>query len=137
MRGLAVVVIMSAAFTLSCAARGRRVDFRPLGDANRIEVHTSTNQLVKTITDPGQVRVAIDFIQRFESGWRDPLSGVRVPGVMLSFFKDERFVGAFGIDNRYVMTDPPTAGFWSREVPAADIQRLIDRLGLKDAVGRE
>jgi hypothetical protein len=77
MRGLTVVVIISAVFSVSCAARGRRIDFRPLGEANRMEVHTSTNQLVKTITDPAQVRVALDFIQRFESGWKDPLSGVR------------------------------------------------------------
>jgi hypothetical protein len=128
---------MSAALSVSCAARAHRIDFRPLADANRIEVHTSTNQLVKTITDPAQVRVAIDFIQSLESGWRDPLSGVRIPRVMLRLFKDDRFVGAYGIDNRYVMSNPPTAGFWSREAPAADIQRLIDSLGLRDAVGRQ
>jgi hypothetical protein len=137
MRGLGVLAVVAASFNVSCAARSHRIDFRPLADANRIEVHTSTNQLVTTMTGPGQVRVGVDFIQALESGWRDPLTGVRVPRVMLSFFKDDRFLGAFGIDDRYLMSHPPNAGFWSREAPAADLQRLIDRLGLKGAVGKQ
>lgn len=136
MRRLAVSVVV-AAFTVSCAARGHRIDFRPLANANRIEVHTSTNQPVTTITAPSDVRFACDFIQALQTGWSDPVSGPRIPRLMLRFFKNERFLGAFGIDSRYVMSDPPTAGFWSREAPAGDMQRLIDRLGLREAIGKQ
>ncbi len=122
-------VIMAAAATavaagLGCAARAHRIDFTLLADANRVEVRNSSSDLLKTITDPSQIRVAAEFIRQFESGWRDPASGVRVPVVMLRFYKDTRFVGAYGIGDDYVVSDPPTAGFWSRKVPAGDIDRL-------------
>jgi hypothetical protein len=127
---IVAVVATSAAVSLGCAGRAHRIDFQPLAEANRVEVRTSDQEFVKTVTDPAQIRIATDFIRRFETGWRDPLTGVRIPSLMLTFFRDNRFVGAYGIGDDYVVSNPPTAGFWSRKVPAEDIERLRRGLGI-------
>jgi hypothetical protein len=87
---------------------------------------------VKTVTDAAQIRSARDFIRQFETGWRDPVSGIRIPDVMLRFYHDGHFVGAYGIGDNYVVSDPPMAGFWSRKVPTTDIERLRRTLAIGD-----
>jgi len=51
---------------------------------------------------------------------------------MLDFFKGSRFIGAYGVGPDYIVSDPPTKGFWSRRVPSEDIARLRQGLGLQN-----
>ena len=73
---------------------------------------------MQTITDPARNPVAADFILPFQSGWKDPLSGPRVPELMLTFFKGTQFVGAYGAGRGpdYVVSHPPSQGFRSQQV---------------------
>lgn len=118
---------------VSCAVsgRGHHIDFSRLNQADRLVVRTRAGDTVKTITDPGQVTAAAQFIQRYESGWKDPLQGPLVPDFMLHFYVGNRGLGGYGIASGAVVSDPPTSGFWSRSVPGDGLNRLASALGLK------
>jgi hypothetical protein len=109
---------------------GHRIDFTPLERGDRMEIRTRDGALVKTITDAAQVRQAIEFIERYQSGWRDPVTGPVVPTFMLTFFKGEEGISGFGVGGRSIVSHPPTTGFWSRSVPEAEVTRLLEQLGL-------
>jgi hypothetical protein len=114
----------------SCGLRGHSIDFAPLERADRMEVRTRDGALVKTIRDGAQIRQAIAFIERYQSGWKDPVTGPVVPTFMLTFFKGDEGISGFGVGGRYIVSHPPTAGFWSRTVPEEEATRLLEQLGL-------
>lgn len=120
---------------LGCSLHGHRIDFKPLERADRIEVRTRVDAPVKSINDPAQVQAARDFIRHYGSGWEDPLRGPLVPTFMLYFYEGQRGLGGFGIGSGYIVSHPPTAGFWSRDVPPQEIDRLLRVLGLKEGAG--
>ena len=116
----------------SCASFGVRheIEFSPLERADRLVVLTRSGAIVKTITDPGQVSAAAQFIQAYRSGWQDPVGGVIVPEFLLHFYRGGRGLGGYGISTGYLTSDPPTAGFWSRPAPPDEVNRLASLLGL-------
>lgn len=87
--------------------------------------------MIKAINDKAQIDAAVRFIRQYENGWRDPIRGPLVPSFMLEFFVSGHHIGSFGIGAGYVVSDPTTDGFWSREVPEEDVKRLAGRLGLE------
>lgn len=121
-----VIAVMGA-----CALNRHRIDFTSLEKADRIEVRSRDSTLVKTLTDPSQIGVALEFIREFSRGWGDPLTGPPVPAFMLNFYSDRKWVGAFGIaGSTTIVSDPPKYGFWTREVPAQRMQTLMKVLEL-------
>lgn len=128
----ALTMLVTALSIMGCGLHGHRIDFTPLERADRIEVRTRLDAPVKSITDPVQVRAALDFIKKYRSGGKDPLSGPLVPRFMLQFYTGQEGLGGFGVGSRHIVSNPPTAGFWSREVPRDEIDRLVRALALKD-----
>jgi hypothetical protein len=107
------------------------IDFSPLKQADRLEVLSHKGETIKTITDPVLISAAAEFIQRFTSGWKDPLSGPVVPDFMLHFYAGERGIGGYGIGVGVIVSNPPTHGFWSRSAPEKEVNDLAARLGIK------
>jgi len=111
--------------------KGHVIQFARLEPADRIVVRTRFGDVIKTIEDKAQIDAAVQFIRQYETGWRDPIKGPRVPRFMLDFLVRGRRIGSYGIGVGYVVSDPTTDGFWSRDVPEADVKRLAGRLGLE------
>jgi hypothetical protein len=125
------VSVVFAVAAASCVFHSRHtIDFDPLENADRIVVRTRDAEIVKTITDPDQVRAAARFARANETGWKDPLSGPRIPEYLLRFFNGSRFLGGYGIGSGYIVSDPTVNGFWSQTVPPDEIRALAATLGL-------
>jgi hypothetical protein len=126
-------VVVSGALLCGCVLHGKGhvIQFARLEPADRIVVRTRSGEAIKTIDDKTQIDVAVRFIRQYETGWRDPISGPRVPRFMLDFFVGERRIGSYGIGVRYIVSDPTTDGFWSRDAPEGDVKRLAGTLGLE------
>jgi hypothetical protein len=117
---------------VACALHGHHIDFKSLEGADRLEILTRNEVRVKTVTDPLQIRAALQFIETYESGWKDPLRGPLAPEIKLMFYQGSQGLGGFGIGKEHVVSDPPTKGFWARDVPADQIRRLVRTLGLRE-----
>lgn len=131
--GVVAASIVLAVTLVSCAfhGRGHTIDFDPLDGVDRIVIlRTRDNEVVKTITDPGQVRAAVRFARANETGWKDPLSGPQIPQYLLRFFTGSRFLGGYGIGSGYIVSDPTVNGFWSHTVPPDEIRALAATLDL-------
>jgi hypothetical protein len=76
------------------------------------------------------VREAVRFARAKQSGWKDPISGPRVPQYLLQFYNGSRGVGGYGIGSKYIVSDPTVNGFWSQTVPPDEIRALAATLGL-------
>lgn len=100
--------------------------------ADRIDVLRRDGMPVKTITNPAQILAALNFIKKYEAGWKDPLRGPLVPRLMLHFYHGNNGISGFGVGPGYIVSDPPTAGFWSRDAPQDEIDRLLQILGLTE-----
>jgi hypothetical protein len=122
---------VSLLFSESCALHRHRIDFGALQNADRIEVRDTSAAVLKTLSDAAQVQAAATFIGRRETGWKDPLSGPLIPHIVLMFYSGTRFLGGFGVGNSYIVSYPPKDGFWSRDVPAEEVKRLLFALDLK------
>ena len=131
-RGVAASVVLAVVLA-GCAfhGRGHTIDFDPLESADRIVVlRTRDYEVVKTITDPDQVRAAARFARAKETRWKDPIAGPRIPQYLLRFFNGNRFLGGYGIESGYIVSDPTVNGFWSQTVPPDEIRALVATLGL-------
>jgi hypothetical protein len=98
-RGAAASVVLAVAW-VSCAfhRRGHTRSISTRSRADRIVVvRTRDNEVVKAIADPDQVHAAARFARANETGWKDPLSGPRIPQYLLRFFNGSRFLGGYGI----------------------------------------
>ena len=125
------VSVVFAVAAASCVFHSRHtIDFDPLENADRIVVRTRDAEIVKTITDPDQVRAAARLARAKKAGWKDPLDGPWVPQYMFQFFKGSRGVGGYGIGFGYIVSDPTVNGFWSQTVPPDEIRALAATLGL-------
>ena len=126
-------VVVSGALLCGCVLHGKGhvIRFAQLEPADRIVVRTRFDEVIKTIDDKSQIDAAVRFIRQYETGWRDPASGPLVPRFMLDFLVDGRRIGSYGIGVGYVVSNPTIDGFWSRDVPEADVKRLAVRLGLE------
>ena len=126
-------VVVSGALLCGCVLHGKGhvIHFARLEPADRIVVTTHGGDVIKTIEDKAQIDAAVRFIRQYEEGWRDPLSGPRVPRFMLDFSVGGRHLGSYGMGVGYVVSDPTTDGFWSRDVREADVKRLAATLGLE------
>jgi hypothetical protein len=122
-----------AAFMSGCAlhGKGHTIDFSSLLQADRIVILTRAGETVKTVTDPAVTKAAAEFIQQYSSHWEDPLIGPILPEFMLHFYVGNRGLGGYGIGVGSVVANPPTAGFWSRPVPADDVSGFAGSLGLR------
>jgi hypothetical protein len=124
---LLAVILMQGA----CALRGgHRIDFSRLQAADRIQVIDALGQPFRTIEERMAIDEAIKFIGPYQSGWKDPGLGPIAPDFQLFFYQGERFLGAFGIAYRHIVSHSPVDGFWSREVPISELTRLSQTLGL-------
>jgi hypothetical protein len=129
----ATASVMLAVALVSCAlhGRGHTIDFDSLESADRIEVLRALNaEIVKTVTDPFQVRAAVRFVRAKQSGWKDPISGPPVPRYLLRFYNGSRGIGGYGLGTAYIVSDPTVDGFWSQTVPPDEIRALAATLGL-------
>ena len=61
----AALVALVGLISLSCS---KSVDFSALRKANRIDVRTSSDEPVKVIADPKQIKIAVDFISNHPGG---------------------------------------------------------------------
>jgi hypothetical protein len=128
-----MTTLLSCALTVACALHGHRLDFSALAQADYIEVRSNLDAPIKTIDDSNQVRAATQFIEQYRGGWKDPLHGPRVPKYMLIFYRGQERLGGFGISDRYLVSYPPTQGFWSRDVSPDAVVGLLRALGLNAA----
>ena len=96
-----------------------------MADADRIDVIGTGNRRVMTIDDPARVRDALAFLGRFEEGWIEEWTGPKGPELDLTFYKNNRQVGEFGIASNYI-----TVGLLLHRCPEAEITSLAKRLGI-------
>jgi hypothetical protein len=108
---------------------GHTINFESVLQADHLVVNRGT-EVVKTITDPDMVQVAARFVQPYSAGWEDPLRGPLIPRFTLYFYNGSRFVKAYGIGIGYLASYSPADGFWSRDVPEANVRHLAETLGL-------
>lgn len=114
----------------ACALHGHRIDYSRLHGADRIEVIDKTGKPFTEIRDSARVAEGIKFIQRYQSGWKDPLSGPVVPDFLLMFYQGRRFVGAYGVGYGDIVSYPPADGFWSQRISESELIQLTRALGL-------
>lgn len=77
--------------------------------------------------------MAAQLIEQYREGWKDPLHGPRMPKYMLIFYRGQEQLGGFGIADRYLVSNPPTQGFWSQDVSPDAVAKLLRALGLNEA----
>lgn len=136
-RMVAIATLLGGFGPVGCALHGHKLDFSPLERGDRIEVRTRAGALVRTITDRSQIQAAVDFIERYPSGWKDPLGGPRVPRLMLLFFRGDTGISGFGVGRGYIVSDPSTLGFWSRDIASDEIDGLVRALGLSEIFAKQ
>ena len=56
-----------------------------------------------------------------------------MPKYILIFYRGQERLGGFGISDRYLVSYPPTQGFWSQDVSPDAAVGLLLALGLNQA----
>jgi hypothetical protein len=121
------VLCLTCLSGMSCS---KTIDVNTLQTADRIEVKTPADERVKEITDPADVRIAIQFISDRTDGWRESMSGPLIPNLMFHFYRGQKRLGGFGISQRHIVADPIETGWLSRSVSADETGALLRRLGV-------
>jgi len=96
-----------------------------LEQANRIDVIVH-NERTAMITDSGKIREVLTFINRHEDGWMQAWTGPLAPSLDFFFYRDDVFLGEFGIAPNYIVF-----GGFSQRAPPDEISTLAQRLGLR------
>jgi hypothetical protein len=110
----------------SAPPHSQTVEFGQIRTADRLSVRTTSDRIVVSITDPGKIQSAADFIGRYRDGWQDVLGGPRAPWLVLDFYRGDRYLGGYGLSTSYLV-----AGSLSRDTPPEQIAALASGLGLQ------
>lgn len=102
---------------MACALNARSLDFSPLRAADRVGIRTRDDAPLKTLTHRRQIRAALDFAERYSSGWGDPIAGPRVPAFMLYFYRDRAGLEAYGVGADYLVSNPHIIAFSGAPCP--------------------
>ena len=115
----------------SCNITSKTLDFSTLKRADRISVRTNSDKPVKELTDPSQLAAALDFLDHHTTGWSENWSGPLIPALMLQFYDGSKRLGGFGVGETYIVADPSTYGWLSRQVKIEDRDALLNTLTLR------
>jgi len=110
----------------SCGGHPRRLEFENIGQADRIDVIGTGNEMVASITDRTRIQAAVIFIDRYHDGWIEAWTGPRAGALNLQFYEGSRETASFGISERYI-----AAGGLFQKVPESEITALAAQLGLR------
>jgi hypothetical protein len=128
--------ILPAALGLSllgfgaCATLGtRRIDYKALSTADRLEVRTTFDKSIVKIADATKVRAAVDFILQRQDRWGDRVNPY-VPTLVFEFYRGGQRLGGYGIGQDIVVALPGDQGFWWRDVPEAEVDALLKAVGV-------
>jgi hypothetical protein len=108
---------------------GRHLTFEHLKDAERVEVRTNHDRLVRKVEDAVVMADARAFILAHADGWETPWYGTPVPRLQVNFYRGERLIGGFGVGRDFLTTDPGPV-FMSRSVQGQDVEELLRRLSV-------
>jgi len=128
-----LIAVCNVSFLAGCSET-RTLNFDALVGSDRIDVRdltASPERQVKQISDPGQIAVAVEFIQKHPKGWSEPFGGPPIPFLMLSFYKRNQPVGGFGFDPERIIVDPVRFGWWSLSIPAQERDDFLRKLDLQ------
>ena len=125
------ILILAINLLSACAYFGRkRIDFSGLEGADKVEIRTSENKPVATISDANKIQRAITYIRSRQDRWGDRMTP-SVPTWQLFFYRGERYLGGYGLGREMIMALPSSHGFWWRDVPASEIEMLLKDLELE------
>jgi len=131
------ILVLAINLLSACASLGRkRIEFSGLEGADKIEVRTSENKPVATISDADKIQRAIRYIRSRQDRWGDRISPT-VPTWQLFFYRGGRYLGGYGLGHDMIMALPSSHGFWWRAVPASEIEMLLKDLELQGVVSRQ
>ena len=125
-------VVLSGALSMACATASCEApavtkDLSVLNTGTRIEVTDSVSQPFSRVTDAGRIKIARDFIQQYEKGWRSPRwQGSAISPRRFNFWDGDRYLGEFGINLNTITVD----GYY-QEAPAEDIAKIAALFELK------
>jgi hypothetical protein len=125
-------VVLSGAVSLafaaaSCEAPTVTKDFSVLNTATRIQVTDSVSRPLSSVTDAKRIKIARDFIQQYEEGWRSHRwQGPAISPRRVNFWDGNRYLGEFGIN-----TDTITTDNYYQEAPGEEIARIAALFELK------
>jgi hypothetical protein len=122
-----LVVALTAALSASCL--GHHLTFDHLRGADRVEVTTRHQRLLKTIREPAVISAASEAVARHDAGWEAPWHGTPVVRLQVSFFRGDRLVGGYGVGKDFLTTDPGPA-LMSRSITPEEAARIAQVLGL-------
>jgi hypothetical protein len=94
--------------------------FPPLQHVTRIDVRTNLDAPITTITDQSQIASVVAFVNARSDKWKAPWYGVPVPTVVANFYREETFLGHFGVGSDFFEIHRSGA-FFSRS--ASDVER--------------
>jgi len=119
--------LILACATASCEAPAVTQGLSSLNTATRIEVTDSVSRPLSSVTDAKRIKMARDFIQQYEKGWRSPRwQGPAPHKRRFNFWDGDRYLGEFGISLNTV-----TVQNYYQSAPAEDIARIATLFELK------
>lgn len=115
-----------ALMTVGCEAR--ELDLSTLAAANRIEVHSRSNEKIADVP-VAQVPRAVGFVLERSGGWGRPWYGSPVAETKVVFFDGEKRLGTIGIGDSFLTTG--AAGDLSRDISSGERREFLGILGLE------
>jgi hypothetical protein len=123
-----IALMTASAFFCGCGG----VSFPELKGVTRAEVRTNQDKLIKEISDPGQIRQLVAFVNARRTGWGSRIDGVPVPERVVNFYEGEKFAGHFGWGRDFFETQRDDRGFFSREADPEEVKEFQRIIGADD-----
>ena len=103
--------------------------FKALEKADHIDITTSSKQ-VRTIVQPWRIRKTARLLGHYTEGWRRPLSGTPLSGLVIAFHNGQNLLERFGIGEDFITMGEDL--LWCQPLDPNDHKELLAGLAIEE-----